>query len=174
MNSGDMESVDSSDNEDDEDYILDQEEYDEESNVEEDDTVRNYNDENDGCESVGNVSTDINEENNVGQPTGTPGEGRPDENPGVEDNEIEGEEQDDHDFIGSEVEDDENPGVEDRENEGVEQEEYVIDGVETEDENQDNVSTENDKDESMRVDQDSGKEKGVKNKSRYNLRENHG
>ena len=39
MNSVDMESVDSSDGEDDEDYILDQEEHDEESKVKDDDTV---------------------------------------------------------------------------------------------------------------------------------------
>ena len=149
MNSVDMESVDSSDDEDDEDYIPDQEEHDEESKVEDDDTVRSYDDDNDDYESVGNVRIDMNEENNVGQPTGTPGEGKPDENPGVEDNEIEGEEQDDHDFAGSEVEYGENPEVEDRENEGVEQEGCDVYSVKAEDENQDNISIENDKDENV-------------------------
>ena len=172
MNSVEMESVDSSDNEDDEDYIPDQEEHDEESKVEDDDTVQNYNDDENDYESVGNVSIDVNEENNVGPPTGTPGEGMPDENPGVEDNEIKGEERDDHDFAGLDVEYGENPGVADRENERVEQEGYDIYNVEVEDENQHNVSTENDKDEHMRVDQDGGEEEGAQSKPRYNLRKN--
>ena len=122
---------------------------------------------------MGNVSIDVNEENNVGPPTGTPGEGMPDENPGVEDNEIKGEEKDDHDFAGSEVEYGENPGVADRENEGVEQEGYDIYNVKVEDENQDNVSMENDKDENVRVDQDGGEKEGAQSKPRYNLRKNH-
>ena len=93
MNSVDMESKELSDDEDDEDYIPDQEEFDEELNVEDDDTVRTYdddkgvNDDNDDYEPVGNVTTDINEDNNVGRLVGTPGEVMPDENPGVEDNE---------------------------------------------------------------------------------------
>ena len=135
MNSVDMESEELSDDEDDEDYIPDQEECDEESNVREDDTVRNYDDDegvdddNDDYEPVGNVSIDVNEVNNVGHPTGTPGEAMPDENPRVEDNRNEKEEQEDHDFVGSEVEDGENPGVEDNENEGVQQENYDVDSV---------------------------------------------
>ena len=109
MNSVERESEDPSDDEDDEDYIPDQEEHDEESNVEDDDTIRNYNDDNNDYESVGNISIHINEENNVDEPTGTPGEAVTDENLGVEDNEIKGEEQEGQDFVGSEVEDSENP-----------------------------------------------------------------
>ena len=100
----------------------------------------------------------------MGPPTGTPGEGMADKNPGVEDNKIEGEEQDDHDFADSEVEYDENPGVADHENEGVEQEDHDVYSINAEDENQDNVSTETDKDKNMTADQDSGEEKGVQGK----------
>ena len=122
---------------------------------------------------MGNISIDVDEVNNVGHPTGTPREAMPDENPGVEDNENEGVEQEDHDFVDSEVEDGENPGVEVHKNEGVEQEDYDFDSVEVEDENHDNVSTENDKDKHMRVDQDSGEDKGVQNKLQYNLWKSH-
>ena len=95
MNSVDMESIDSSESEDNEDYIPDQEEHDEESKVEDDDTGQIYDDDNDDNELMGNTGIDVNEDNNVGPPTGTPGEGMADENPGVEDNEIKGEEEDD-------------------------------------------------------------------------------
>ena len=123
MNSMDMESVDSRESEDDEDYIPDQEKLDEESMVKDDDTGQIYDDDDDYNELMGNTSIDVNENNSVGPPTGTPGQGMADENPGVEDNEnpgvednkIEGEEQDDHDFADSEVEDNENPGVVDHE-----------------------------------------------------------
>ena len=108
----------------------------------------------------------------MGPPTGTPGEGMADENPGVEDNEIEGEEQDDHDFADLEVEDDENPGVVDHENEGVEQAGPDVYSIEAEGENQDNVSMETEKDENMTADQDCGDEKGAQGKPQYSLRKN--
>ena len=103
-------------------------------------------------------------DNNVGPPTGTPGEGMPDENPGVEDNKIEREEQDNHDYADSEEEYGDNPVVVDHENKGVEQEGYDVYSVEAEVENQDNVSMENDKVENMTADQDSGEEKGAQSR----------
>ena len=184
MNSVDMESEelsDDEDDEDDEDYIPDQDEYDEESNVEDDNTVTNYyddkgvQDDNNDYEPVENNTTDINEDNNLGHLIGTPGEVMPDEDPGVEDNENEGVEQEDQDddIISPEVEDDENPGVEANKNEGVEQENYDVESTEAEDENQDNVSIENEKDETVRDAQDGTENKGVQNEVRCNLRKNH-
>ena len=95
-----------------------------------------------------------------------------DENPGVEDNEIEGEEQDDHNLTDLEVECDENPGVVDHENEGVGQEGHDAYIDEAKDENQDNVSTEIDTVKNMMADQYSGEENGVQGTPRYNLRKN--
>ena len=178
MNSVDMESKELSDDEDDEDYIQDQEEFDEELNVEDDDNVRNHDDdegvddENDDYEPVGNITTDVNEDNNLGCLIGTPGEIILDDNPGAEDNENEGVEQEDHDIVGPEVVDNENPGVEDNENEGVQQENHDVGIAEAEDENQDNASIENDKDETVRDDQDGTEDNGVHNKPRYNFLKN--
>ena len=180
MNSVDMDSEELSDNEDNEDYIPAQEDYDEGLNVEDDYTIRNYDDDegvqddNDDYKPVGDNTTDINEDNNLGHLIGTPGEVMPDENPGVEDNKNEGVEQEDHDIAGPVVEDKENPGVEDNENEGVEQENYDVESSEVEDENQDNVSIENEENKTVRNDQDGTENKGVQNESRYNLRKNSG
>ena len=179
MYSVDMDNEELSDDEDDEDYIPDQEDYDEGSNDEDDYTIRNYDDDegveddNDDYEPVGNDTTDVNKDNNLGRLIGTPGEVMLDENPGVEDNANEGVEQEDHDIISPEVEDDENPGVEDNKNEGVEQQNYDNESTEAEDENQDNVSIENEKNETVRNDQDCTENKGVQNELRYNLRKNH-
>ena len=70
--------------------------------------------------------------------------------------------QDDHDFPDLEVEDDENPGVVDHENEGVEQAGPDVYSIEAEGENQDNVSTETEKDENMTAIKTAGMKKGRK------------
>ena len=179
----DMESVDSSESKDDEDYIPDQVRHDEESMVEDDDTGQIYDDNDDYNELTGNTSIDMNENNSVGPPTVTPGQGMADKSPGVEDNEIEGEEHDDHDFADSEVEDNENPGVVDHktnenpgvvdhENEGVEQAGPDGHSIEADGENQDITSTEIDKDENMTADQERGDERQAQGKPQYNLRKN--
>ena len=158
MNSMDMEIVDSSESENDEDYIPDHDGLDEESMVEDEDTGQIYNDDD---EVTGNISIEMNENNSVGPPTGTPGQGMADENPGVEDNEMEGEEHDDHNLTDPEVEYDENPGVADHESEGVGKDGHDAYIDRAKDENQDNLSTEIDTVENVTVDQDSGKENGV-------------
>ena len=66
MNSTDMESVDSSESEDDEDYIPDQEALDEESMVEDDDSGQVYDDVNEHDELTGNISINMSESNSVG------------------------------------------------------------------------------------------------------------
>ena len=162
MNSVDMDNEELSDDEDDEDYDPDEEEYDEGPNDEDDYIVRNYDDdeivqdEEDDYEPVGNDTTDVNDDNNLGCLIGSPGEVMPDENPGVEDNENIGVEQEDHDIVSPEVEDIESTEVED-------------DNVT---ENQDSVSIENEKNQTMRNDQDCSENEGVQNESRYNLRRN--
>ena len=70
MNSIDMESVDSGESEDDEDYIPDHDRVEEESMVEDEDTGLIDNDDD---ELTGNISIDMNENNSVGPPTGTLG-----------------------------------------------------------------------------------------------------
>ena len=173
MNSMDMESVDSSESEDDEDYIPDQEKLDEESMDEDDDTGQIYDDVDEHDELMGNISIDMSENNSVGPPTSPTREGMAYENTGVQDHEIEEEEQDDHNLTDLEVEYDENPGVVDYENEGVGEDGHdaYIDGAK--DENQDNLSTESDTVENVTPDQDSGEENGVQGTPRYNLRKNH-
>ena len=163
MNSVDMDNKELSDDEDNEDYVPDEEEYDEGTNDEDDYIIRNYDDdeiiqdEEDDYEPVGNDTTDVNNDNNLGHLIGSPGEVMPDENPGVEDNENVGVEQEDHDIISPEVEDVKSTEVED-------------DNVT---ENQDSVSIENEKNETVRNDQDCTENEGVQNESRYNLQRNH-
>ena len=70
MSSTDMESVDSSESGDDEDYIPDQENVDEESMVEDDNTGQTDNDIDEHDELTGNISIDMSENNSVGPPTG--------------------------------------------------------------------------------------------------------
>ena len=70
MNSMDMESVDSSESEDNEDYIPDQEKLDEESMVEDEDSGQIYDDVDEHDELTGNISIDMSESNSVGPPTG--------------------------------------------------------------------------------------------------------
>ena len=66
MNSMDMESVDSGESKDDEDYIPDQEELDEESMVEDDDSGQVYDDVNEHDDLMGNISINMSESNSVG------------------------------------------------------------------------------------------------------------
>ena len=140
--------------------------------VEDDDTGQIYDDDDDYNQLTGNISINMNENNSVGPPMGTPGLGVADKNPGVEDNEMEGEEHDDYDFAESEVEDSENPGVVDHENEGVEQAGPDGHSIEADGENQDNLSTESDKDENTTAGQECGDEKQAQDKSQYNLQKN--
>ena len=66
MNSTDMESIDSSESEDDEDYLPDQEELDEESMVEDEDSGQVYDDVHEHDELTGNISIAMSESNSVG------------------------------------------------------------------------------------------------------------
>ena len=170
MNSTDMESVDSSESEDNEDYFPDQEELDEESMVEDEDSGQVYDDVNEHDELMGNISINMSESNSVGPPRSPTREGMGDENQGVEDHEIEDEEQDGHNLTDLDM--DENPEVVDRESEGVGEEGYDahIDG--TKDENQDDMSMESDAVENVTADQDSGEENGMQGTPRYNLQKN--
>ena len=104
--------------------------------------------------------------------TGPTREGMRDENQGVEDHEIEDEEQDDHNLTDLDVDYDENPGVVDHESEGVGEDGHdaYIDGAK--DENQDNLSTESDMVKNVTSAQDSGEENGVQGTPRYNLWKN--
>ena len=70
MNSMDMESVDSSESEDNEDYIPDQEKLDEKSMVEDEDSGQIYDDVDEHDELTGNISIDMSKSNSVGPPTG--------------------------------------------------------------------------------------------------------
>ena len=92
------------------------------------------------------------EDNDMGQPTGPPGEGMGNEHPGEENSMFEGHKEDDHNPIDLEEGFDENPGVVDHENEGVEQEGQGA----CIDEGKDNMSTEIDMVEDVTTDQDSG------------------
>ena len=172
MNSTDMESVDSSESEDEKDYIPDQEELDEDSMVEDEDSGQVYDDVNEQDELTGNISIDMSESNSVGLPTGPTQEGMGDEIQGVGDHKIEDEEQDDHNLTDLEVNYDENPEVVDHESEGVggDGHDAHIDGVK--DENQDNLSTVSESVENVTGDQESGEENGVQGTPRYDLRKN--
>ena len=170
MNSMDMESVDSSESEDDEDYIPDHDGLDEESMGEDENTGESYDDDD---ELVGNISIEMNENNSMGPPMGTPGQGMAEENPGVEDTETEGEEHDDNNLTDPEVEYDENPGVADHESEGVGEVSHDAYINRVKDGNLNNLSTKIDMVENVTVDQDSGEENRVQGTPRYNLRKNH-
>ena len=76
MNSTDMESVDSSESKDDEDYLPDQEELDEESMVEDEDSGQVYDDLDEHDELTGNISIDMSESNSVGHRPYMRGHGR--------------------------------------------------------------------------------------------------
>ena len=93
-----------------------------------------------------------------------------DKNQGVEDHEIEDEEQDGHNLTDLDM--DENPEVVVHESEGVGEDGYNahIDG--TKDENQDDMSTESGAVENVTGDQDSGEENEIQGTLRYNLRKN--
>ena len=103
MNSVDMDNEELSDDEDDEDYIPDEEEYNEGLNDKDDSIIRDYDDdeniqdEEDDYEPVGSDTTDVNDDNNLGCLIGSPGEVMAAENPGVEDIENLGVEHEDHD-----------------------------------------------------------------------------
>ena len=155
----DMESVDLSESEDDEDYIPDQEELDEESMVENEDSGQVYDDVDEHDELTGNISINMRESNSVGPPTSPTREGMGDENQGVEDHEIEDEEQDGRNL--TELDMDEISEVVDHESEGVGEEGYDAHIDRTKDENQDDMSTESDAVEYVTTDQDSGEENGV-------------
>ena len=156
MNSVDEESINSNDSENDDDYVPDEEDHSEESEVEAGDTELDYDDNEDYGESMGNRSNHMNEEDNdMGQPTGPPGEGMGDEHPGEGNSMFRGHEEDDHNSIDLEVGFDENPGVVDHE--GVEQEGQ---GTCT-NEGKDNMSTENDTVEDVTTDQDSEEENAM-------------
>ena len=169
MSSVDEGSVNSSDSENDDNYIPDEEDHSEESQVEDDDAELNYDDDNDYGKSMGNSSTHMNEDNNMGQPTGPPGDGTGNEHPREENSMFEGQEEDDHNLIDLEVESGENPGVVDHKNEGVEQEGQGA----CINEGKDNMSTEIDTVEDVTTDQDSGEENAVQGTPRYNLRKDH-
>ena len=169
MNSVDEESVNLSNSEDNDEFIPEQEDHDE---VEDDDMGINYDDDEDGDKSMWNASIDLNDDNNVGQPTGPPQEGMVDENPGVEDNEINRDEPHDQNLTEFDEGYDENPGVVDHENEGVGEEDHDVHIDEANYKDQDNVSTEVDAVKDITADQDSGEEDRVQGTPQYNLRKN--